>query len=54
MFNPIWQNAGHIKALENYLEVDKKLFSSIIAFSKQSTFKFKEPFTRAKLIHYPE
>lgn len=54
MFNPIWQNAGHIKALENYLQLDRKLFSSIIAFSNQSTFKFKEDFTRAEVIHFTE
>ncbi|WP_067726890.1 NERD domain-containing protein [Oceanobacillus damuensis] len=54
LFNPIWQNAGHIKSLENYLEIDKQLFSSIIAFSNQSTFKFKEVFTRAKVIHFTE
>lgn len=52
LFNPIWQNAGHIKALENYLGLDKYLFSNIIAFSNQSTFKFKEGFTRAKVIHF--
>lgn len=54
LFNPIWQNAGHIKALENYLVLDKKLFSSIIAFSTQSTFKFKEEFNRANVIQFPE
>ncbi|MFC4022320.1 NERD domain-containing protein [Oceanobacillus longus] len=54
LFNPIWQNAGHIKSLENYLEIDKQLFDSIIAFSNQSTFKFKEDFTRAKVIHFTE
>lgn len=53
LFNPIWQNAGHVKALENYLKTDKKIFTSIIAFSNQSTFKFKEPFTRARVIHFP-
>ncbi|WP_047984300.1 NERD domain-containing protein [Ornithinibacillus californiensis] len=52
LFNPIWQNAGHTKALENYLGIEKKLFTSIIAFSNQSTFKFKEKFTRAKVIHF--
>lgn len=52
LFNPIWQNAGHIKALENYLGIDKQLFTSIIAFSNQSTFKFKEEFKRASVIHF--
>ncbi|GGA91732.1 NERD domain-containing protein [Ornithinibacillus halotolerans] len=52
LFNPIWQNAGHIKALENYLGIERKLFISIIAFSNQSTFKFKEEFTRARVIHF--
>src|SRR5690606_15267972 len=52
LYNPIWQNAGHIKALEDYLGIERKLFFSIIAFSNQATFKFKEVFTRAKVVHF--
>ncbi|HAM79234.1 NERD domain-containing protein [Ornithinibacillus bavariensis] len=52
LFNPIWQNAGHIKGLEDYLGIEKNYFTSIIAFSNQSTFKFKEKFTRAHVIHF--
>lgn len=53
-YNPIWQNEGHIKALVDYLEIDKNAFVSVIAFSQQSTFKFKEAFTRAKVIRFFE
>lgn len=53
-FNPIWQNAGHVKALMNYLEMDKESFLSIVAFSNQSTFKFKEEFTQSKVIQFPD
>lgn len=52
IFNPIWQNTGHTKALEKYLNLDSERFISIIAFSNQSTFKFKEEFKRTKVIHF--
>ncbi|MDC3413123.1 NERD domain-containing protein [Aquibacillus sp. 3ASR75-11] len=52
IFNPIWQNGGHIQALSDYLNLDKSEFHSIIAFSGQSTFKFKEPFKQATVIHF--
>ncbi|MEQ6390627.1 NERD domain-containing protein [Bacillaceae bacterium S4-13-58] len=53
LFNPIWQNKGHIKALQNYLHMDQPhSFHSIIAFSPSSTFKFKEEFTSARVIQF--
>lgn len=40
MFNPIWQNKGHIKALKEVLEEFGELpFISIIAFSPRATLK---------------
>lgn len=51
-FNPIWQNAGHIKAIQEYLgdAVHEFPIHSIIVFGKQADFKFKTPFTRAEVI----
>jgi ribosomal protein S27AE len=40
LYNPIWQNRGHIKALQNILKDFGELhFISIIAFSPRSTLK---------------
>lgn len=53
-YNPIWQNFGHIEALRNYMgKGDFQPIQSIIAFSSQSTFKFKDDFTSAKVIQFP-
>lgn len=55
LYNPIWQNYGHIQALKKY--IGKEEFDpihSIIAFSSQSTFKFKENFKSAKVIQFPQ
>ena len=37
--NPIKQNYGHIKALEQLLDLDKSAFISIVAFSDRATLK---------------
>lgn len=37
--NPIYQNYGHIKALENLLDIDENKFFSIICFSNQAKLK---------------
>lgn len=37
--NPIIQNKGHVKAVKNYLEIDKNLFISIVVFTTQADFK---------------
>ena len=38
--NPIWQNKGHVKALENTLELsDNKICKSYIVFSERCTLK---------------
>ena len=55
LYNPIWQNYGHIQAIKKY--IGKEGFEpihSIIAFSSQSTFKFKENFKSAKVIQFPQ
>jgi regulator of replication initiation timing len=44
----------HVKSLENYHDIDKELFPSIIAFSNQSTFKSKELFTCATVLYFPK
>lgn len=46
--NPIFQNYGHVKAIECYLE--RKDVHSVIVFSNAATFKFKEPFQSATVI----
>lgn len=38
-YNPVWQNHGHIKALEDYLNLDEEYFKSIIVFSKRCKIK---------------
>lgn len=43
------QNNTHIKALQNYLNMDVPMHS-IIVFSNAATFKFKEPFQQAHVI----
>lgn len=37
--NPIHQNYGHVKALEEILNLDNKLFISIVCFSNQAKLK---------------
>lgn len=53
-FNPVWQNAGHIKALKNYLHLEKSLFTSIIAFSRQSTLNIEGEFQQAKVTPFDD
>ncbi|HSJ38132.1 MAG TPA: NERD domain-containing protein [Planococcus sp. (in: firmicutes)] len=55
LYNPIRQNYGHIMSLKSYLGFgDTQVLHSIIAFSSQSTFKFKEPFKSAAVIQFPQ
>lgn len=55
LYNPIWQNYGHIKSLKSYLgREEKECFYSIIAFSQDSTLKFKEEFKSAKVVQVPQ
>ncbi|WP_242634642.1 NERD domain-containing protein [Bacillus timonensis] len=40
LYNPIWQNYGHIKALQEYLGIEKEeLYHSIVSFSNRATLK---------------
>ena len=51
-YNPIWQNAGHMKELRHFLGdsySDIPMYS-IIVFGKQATLKFKEAFHNVKVI----
>lgn len=52
LYNPIWQNSGHVKALKEHLgEVASDLpIYSIIVFGKEATLKFKGPFKNAYVI----
>ncbi len=55
MFNPIWQNYGHVQALRNYIGIkDSEYIHSIIAFSSNSTLKFEERFKSARVIQFPQ
>lgn len=55
LYNPIRQNYGHIQALTTYIEqVGMGEVHSIIAFSTESTFKFKNDFSTAHVIQFPE
>lgn len=54
-YNPIWQNYGHIQSLKKYFEKEEfENVYSIIAFSNQSTLKFKENFKSAQVVHIPK
>lgn len=51
LYNPIWQNYGHIQSLKKFLRSEEKeCFYSIITFSHDSSLKFKEEFKSAKVI----
>lgn len=52
LYNPIWQNHGHVQAMKNYLELDGNKFYSIIAFSNSSTLKFKDCFVQARVVQF--
>ncbi|MCM3756355.1 NERD domain-containing protein [Sporosarcina aquimarina] len=54
MYNPIWQNYGHIQSLKGYLHKEELEVHSIISFSSDATFKFKEPFETADVIQIHE
>ena len=49
-YNPVWQNSTQV--LKEYLgeAVEKIPIYSIIVFGNQADFKFKEPFTKARVI----
>jgi hypothetical protein len=49
--NPLHQNYGHIKALQQLLEIPEELFVSIVAFSTKATLKVK---TKQNLIYFSE
>lgn len=55
-YNPIWQNSGHIKTLQEFLgdSLDGVPIYSVVVFGNQATFKFKSPFTKAKVIKSKE
>ena len=55
MFNPIWQNYGHVQALKNCIgKESSNYYNSIIAFSTNSTLKFEDDFKAARVIQFPQ
>ncbi|GEN82865.1 DNA-binding protein [Sporosarcina luteola] len=55
MHNPIRQNYGHVQALLTYIgQEGMQDVHSIVAFSPNSTFKFKKEFKSAHVIQFPE
>lgn len=55
MHNPIRQNYGHVQALLTYIgQAEMQDVHSIIAFSPNSTFKFKKEFKSSHVIQFPE
>lgn len=52
LYNPIWQNYGHVSALKSYLNFEDNTIHSIIAFSNNSTFKFDDHFKKARVIQF--
>lgn len=55
LFNPIWQNYGHIQALKSYIGKEEfEFIYSIIVFSRNSTLKFKDDFQSARVIQFPQ
>lgn len=43
LYNPLWQNYGHIKALQEYLGVEnEEIYHSIVSFSTRATLKVKD------------
>lgn len=43
LYNPIWQNTGHIYALQRLLGLEKRHFHNIVVFSGEAQFKTEMP-----------
>lgn len=55
LYNPIWQNQGHVKAVRDYLSHGEPSdFHSIVVFSPQSSLKFTDHFRTARVIQTPQ
>jgi hypothetical protein len=52
-YNPIWQNSGHIKALQTAIgdSLHDVPIYSIIVFGRQAELKFNQPFKNATVIN---
>ena len=42
-YNPLWQNGGHVKALQSLLAVPERIFHPILVFAGDCTFKSEMP-----------
>lgn len=49
-YNPIWQNRTHIRALSNYINIDKSKIKSYIVFSDRCKLKAIPPNTNECII----
>ncbi|MFD2639143.1 NERD domain-containing protein [Piscibacillus salipiscarius] len=55
LYNPIWQNYGHVQSLKQFLsKEDMNYLYSIIVFTQDSTLKFKDDFKSARVIQIPQ
>ena len=54
LYNPIWQNHGHVHSVKDYLSQNElSKFHSIVVFSPRSTLKFADHFRTARVIQTP-
>lgn len=55
LYNPIWQNYGHMHSVKDYLsQGDLTNFHSIVVFSPRSTLQFPDHFREARVIQTPQ
>lgn len=54
LYNPIWQNNGHIIALKEVLNDDEINYIPIIVFTKRATLKFDRNFKGKHVIYHNE
>ncbi|MCM3789849.1 NERD domain-containing protein [Domibacillus indicus] len=51
-YNPIWQNAGHIRALKEFFGHSNGIkYYSFIAFTRKSQLELEEPFKEASVLY---
>ncbi len=55
LYNPIWQNYGHMHSVKDYLSQGNLTnFHSIVVFSPRSTLQFADHFREARVIQTPQ
>lgn len=53
-YNPVWQNEGHIKNLNEFLKLKKDIYNSIICFNNKATLKKLEVNQSKVIVCYSE